>query len=208
MTFSVCTQQNVTIDVQNPYSSSLNILYAEMWKCSDNSAINCPIQRCDKRHLSEFRILQYCLIITAAINLAKEMPLPSFCPMPWLSCDSGRIKSSCRFISILTIEYWYRCQDKATCQFDPSLILSHVGPPNNLISPPKPNYVFEWTQESISADSFNCTKYATKSHGSCYRVSYTSLNWSHIQIYVKVWHALCIVDSTEPAMGRRPVVLF
>ena len=84
-----------------------------------------------------------------------------------------------RGTSILTVTYIDRCQDKATCEFDPSLIISHVDPSNNSTSLSY-NYVFEWAQVSISKDALNCPKNAIKSNDSCYRVSRITLVYSHI----------------------------
>ena len=47
----------VVIYAQDPGLTFLSIVYAEMWKCSDNSAINCPIQRSGVSPSSEYKYI-------------------------------------------------------------------------------------------------------------------------------------------------------
>lgn len=67
-----------------------------------------------------------------------------------------------------------RCQFKTSdCQFDSSLIMSHVGQSNVTLALPK-HYVFEYESVAIDSEAFSCDRsfQSVFEHDSCYRVIY------------------------------------
>ncbi|KAI9565575.1 hypothetical protein GHT06_009367 [Daphnia sinensis] len=110
-----------------------------------------------------------------------------------IQCPSGRSKIGmeygCKSVAQLLpnvfslVRFW--CQFKTSdCQFDSSLIMSHVGQSDVTLALPE-HYVFEYKSVSIDRGAFVCN-HSTQSvleQDSCYRLTPTNLEWKEARSY-------------------------
>ncbi|XP_032778359.2 adhesion G protein-coupled receptor L3 [Daphnia magna] len=110
-----------------------------------------------------------------------------------IQCPSGRSKIGmeygCQNVAQLLpnvfalVRFW--CQFKTSdCQFDSSLIMSHVGQSNVTLALPK-HYVFEYESVAIDSEAFACDRsfQSVFEHDSCYRLTPVNLEWKEARSY-------------------------